>query len=300
MIMNDRRTLHRPRLLTRRPHGISLLPLLIALLAMQIATSSGQEPSNDGDKATIDAKVADGWPDATNTGVPEGVTLAPSGDLVISRRGAVISGLDIRGAVDINAPHVTLKNSRIRAARFDVVRIKPELEGVVIKDCEIDGTGTANAGSNGIRGAGTFLRNNIHHVENGISLSGSATVEGNYIHNLLASGDPHYDGIQIDGGVSNVTIRRNTVVNTHSQTSAVMIDNYFGPISNIVVDGNRLIGGGYAVYSDGQFAGGPISGVAFTNNRLGKGRWGYSSFVKNSPVWRNNVDDLTGRNLDSK
>lgn len=297
--MDDRPILSRSRLQPRKPLGVSS-SLLFALLAMQIATSSGQELGSDGRDATVVTRASGEWPDATNTGVPADVTLRPSGDVVISRRGAVISGLDIRGAVDINASHVTLKNSRIRAARFDVVRIKPGLQGVVIQDCEIDGIGTGNAGSNGIRGAGTFLRNNIYHVENGITLSGSATIEGNYIHDLLASGDPHYDGIQIDGGVSNVTIRRNTVVNTHAQTSAVMIDNYFGPISNIVVDDNRLIGGGYSVYSDGQFAGGPISGVSFTNNQLGKGRWGYSSFVKNNPVWRNNVDDVTGRNLDTK
>lgn len=296
--MSDRRAPQRPRFQTRTLLVVTP-SLLSALMAMQIAISSARDGRSDLGTATVSGGAASRWPDATNTGVPSRLKLVPSRDLVITRPGTVISGLNIQGGVDINASHVTLKNSRIRAARFDVIYIQPGLQGVVIQDCEIDGVGTGNAGSSGIRGAGTLLRNNIHHVENGIALNGSATIEGNFVHDLLASGKPHYDGIQIDGGISNVTIRHNTVINAHAQTSAVMINNYDGPVSDIVVDNNRLIGGGYSVYSDGQFAGGTISGVSFTNNRLGKGHWGYSSIVKNDPIWHNNVDDVTGRILGS-
>ena len=73
-----------------------------------------------------------------------------------------------------------------------------------------------------------------------------------------------------------------------------MIDNYFGSVSNVVVDNNILRGGGFTVYSDGQFNGGTISGVKFTNNRLKKGYYGYASIVKNSPTVSGNVDDVTG------
>jgi hypothetical protein len=237
------------------------------------------------------------WPDETNTGVPAGTALKPSGNLTISVPGTVVTNLEIAGSVEINAPGVRLMNSRVRNAGFDVVRIKPGASGVVIQDCEIDGVGTGNDGSNGIHGSGTFLRNNIKNVENGITLDGGATIKDNYIHDLRASGAPHYDGIQIDGGISDVTISHNTVINPHGQTSAIMIDNYFGPIANILVENNRLVGGGYTVYSDGQFRDAPISGVAFVNNRLVKGYWGYHSFVKNAPVWRGNVNDATGRAL---
>jgi hypothetical protein len=239
----------------------------------------------------------DTWPDATNTGVPKGMTLKPNGNLWIHEPGSVVSGFDIQGTVDIDAPNVTLKNSRIRGARYAVVLIKQGTLGVVVEDCEIDGVGSGNDGSSGIQGAGTFRRNNIYHVENGFALNGSSLIEDNYVHDLLASGSPHYDGIQIDGGMSDVTIRHNTIINQYTQTSAVMIDNYFGPISNISVENNVLIGGGYTVYSDAQFNGGPVTGVSFTANRLGKGKWGYGSIVKNTPVWRDNVDNVTGRPL---
>lgn len=282
-------------LLTIRRKTLPLSLFMALAAAFNYFTKTSQAESAT--TLSVTANAEPDWPSERNTGVPAGTALRPAGSLQINEAGAVISGLDVRGAVDINAPRVTLMNSRIRGARFDVVRVAPGTQGVVIQNCEIDGIGTGNDGSNGIRGAGTFRSNNIHHVENGITLDGSATVQDNYIHDLAASGSPHYDGIQIDGNVSDVIISHNTVINSYGQTSAVMIDNYFGPIANIQVDNNRLVGGGYTVYSDGQFRQDPITGVVFTNNRLGKGHWGYMSFVRNKPVWRGNIDDATGRRL---
>ena len=231
-----------------------------------------------------------GWPDATNTGVPAGVTLTPSGDLVITQAGTVISGLDIKGNVYINAPNVTIENCRITDANWAVVQIKSGVTGTVIQNCEINGVGTVE-GSCGISGQGTFIGNNIYNVENGINLTGSSTIEGNYIHDLKAAGSPHYDGIQIDGGVSNVTIHDNTVIAPSGGVSAIMIDNYFGAISNISVDGNLLAGGGFTVYTDAQFNSNPITGVSFTNNHMKSGGYGITNFNKTSPTYTGNVND---------
>jgi hypothetical protein len=51
------------------------------------------------------------------------------------------------------------------------------------------------------------------------------------------------------------------------------------------------------VYSDGRFKGGPITGVRFTGNRLGRGKWGYASISVFDVVWSGNVDDKTGATL---
>lgn len=256
-------------------------------------------PGGDGIIARADERdpmPTSEWPNATNTGVRPNVKLTRSGDVVADQAGATISGLDIEGRVYIKAPNVTLIDSKVTSASFYIVRIEPGVTGTVIKNCEINGVGSGNDGSYGIVGQGTFIANNIYNVENGIGVSGSDTlILDNFIHDLLASGSPHYDGISIDGGNANIVIRRNTVINTHTQTSAVMIDNYFGPVSNIEVDGNLLMGGGYTVYSSAQFNGGTVEGVSFTKNRMGRGRWGYSSIVKNVPVWRENVDNATSR-----
>jgi hypothetical protein len=73
-----------------------------------------------------------------------------------------------------------------------------------------------------------------------------------------------------------------------------MIDNYFGSISNIAVDDNHLAGGGFTVYSDDSFNSNPISGVSFTNNRMGRGQFGYAFIGKAKPAVSGNVDDKTG------
>nr|WP_249797802.1 Ig-like domain-containing protein [Bradyrhizobium sp. 199] len=70
-----------------------------------------------------------------------------------------------------------------------------------------------------------------------------------------------------------------------------MIDNYFGPVSNVVVDNNLLYGGGYNIYSSSQFDGGSVTGVVVTNNHMGGGYWGPTAFTGNSPVYTGNVDD---------
>jgi Ca2+-binding RTX toxin-like protein len=232
------------------------------------------------------------WANASNTGVPAGVTLLPSGGITINTPGAVISGLDINGPVYINANNVTLENCRVTSPNFYIVKVATGVTGAVVQNCDINGLGTGNAGSTGIAGQGTFLNNDIYNVENGIVLQGNNSVlTDNYIHNMKASGSPHYDGIAMDGWVSNATITHNTVINDYNQTSALRIDNYFGPISNIKVDSNLLVGGGYTIYSDGQFKGGSITGVSITNNHVGSGQWGATDFVGNSPTYTGNVND---------
>jgi hypothetical protein len=237
--------------------------------------------------------ASNGFPDATTAGVTAGVPLTVhNGDLIINTPGAVISGLDIRGVVYINAPNVTLVDCKVTVANYCQVRIA-DVTGVTVQNCTIDGVGTNNAGANGIQGTGTFLNNNIFNVENGITVDGRGPtlIQGNYIHDLKASGAPHYDGIQIDGGLSNITITHNTVINTNNQTSAVMIDNYYGSISNVKVDNNLLVGGGYTIYVDGQFGSDPISGVTITNNHMGSGSFGINNFNQTSPTYTGNVND---------
>ncbi|MFB6452970.1 Ig-like domain-containing protein [Bradyrhizobium tunisiense] len=233
------------------------------------------------------------WPDATNTGVSAGVTLTPHyGDLVIDTAGAVISGLDIYGSVFINAPNVTLENCKVTTDAFYAVRVATGVTGAVIQHNEINGVGTGNDGDYGIMGQGTFIANNIYNVENGIGVDGGNTlIQDNYIHDMIASGSPHYDGISIDGKNYDITIRHNTVINDHTQTAAIMIDNYFGPVSNVTVDNNLLYGGGYNIYSSAQFNGGSVTGVSITNNHMGGGYWGPTAFTGNTPVYTGNVND---------
>ena len=244
-----------------------------------------------------------GFPDATDTGVSAGVTLKVyNGTLIINTPGVVISGLDIHGSVIINADNVTLKDCRITTNDFWGVSVggggsSTGGSGCIIENCEINGLGTGT-GATAIVGGGTFLANNIYGFENGIMIDQSNTlVQDNYIHDLKGLGDPHYDGIAMHGGgFSNITIRHNTVINQNTQTSALYITNDFGSITNVIVDNNKLIGGGYTVYSDEKASkSGQITGVQFTNNYLSKGYYGFADITNNTVVWQGNIDLSTSR-----
>ena len=239
---------------------------------------------------------AGAYPEAANTGVPADMNFIPATRFSLDVAGETLSGLDFQGPVTIAAPNVTLRNCRITANGWAALDIRAD--GVTVENCEINGQSTAGIRGISVSGGNVSIRRcNIHHVEDGIYLTETSnlSIENNYIHDLQSDwGEPHFDGIATDGGVSDVLIRGNTVINPHGQTSAVMLSNYFGPISGVLIEGNRLIGGGYTVYADGQFTNSKISGVTFLGNRLGRGFYGYASIQKNSPKWSGNIDDKLG------
>lgn len=220
------------------------------------------------------------------------------GPMTVTTPGAVIDGLNISGALNIAASNVTVTRTRVTASDYFVIRIMDGVTGTKISNVEVNGLGLSGAdGSMGIYGLASVSRSNIYGVENGLAPDSGSVLQDNYVHDLAAPGAAHYDGIQIDGGISNVTISHNTVLNGYDQTSALMIDNGFGPINNISVTNNRLGGGGYTIYSDGQFNNGAITGVSFVNNRLRKGYWGYVVVRNCSVTWTGNVDDTTSQTV---
>ena len=98
----------------------------------------------------------------------------------------------------------------------------------------------------------------------------------------------------LHGGVtSDVTIRHNSVLVADSANSAITM----GTVQNVLVDGNRLSGGGYTIYVDGRFGEGTVSGVSITNNRFGSHTFGNWTFELATPVVSGNVDDVTGKPL---
>src|SRR6201999_950080 len=132
------------------------------------------------------------------------------------------------------------------------------------------------AGGQGIAGQGSFIANNIVNASDGINVQGDNTlIQGNYIHNMAGPNGAHPDGIQADGGFKNLKIIHNTVVNELGDNSSLMLDNDFGPINNVLIDGNQFLGGGYTVYlneysaktlAGTSYVGGPVTNVTFTNN----------------------------------
>lgn len=237
-------------------------------------------------------------PTSATTGVPNGMPLTPSKGMTVTSSGAIIEGLDIRGQVYIQAEHVILKNCKVTYDGYAPIRIEQGLKGVVVQDCTVDGLGMS---SHGITGAGTFLRNDISGVENGINVEANipTVIKGNYIHDLKALEDPHYDGIQVFGDNKNVVIEGNTIINDQPGVSAVFVANTFGSVDNIRVTGNYLAGGGFPLYFSGTYSDAPMTNVVWEDNYVIKGGWGYEYIRADSKgnAPRRNRNILNERNM---
>ncbi|MFT2214425.1 hypothetical protein [Rhizobium giardinii] len=231
-----------------------------------------------------------GLPDATSTGVTAGAAMTVyNGTYYVTEDNANISNLEVHGNIVIDADNVTMSNVKLVSnTPWHALRVMDDATDFTLQDSEIDGGGST---VNAIYGAGTFLRNDLHDVDNGINVIGPSEIRDNYIHNLRGGADAHYDGIEVNGG-HDIDIIHNTIVNDHGQTSAVMLDNYFGGLSNITIDGNRLVGGGYTVYLDGRFGGGTVddASIKITNNQIGGGSYGDFALYGHNPVVHGNVD----------
>ncbi|KQT91973.1 hypothetical protein ASG49_08245 [Marmoricola sp. Leaf446] len=272
-------------------------PAVPAAVTVLVLAVSGCTPGSSRADAPRDRpSTALGGP--TTTGVPAGTTLEPSGSIVVDTPGQVVRGLEVRGVVTIEASDVTVEDTRVIADGYFAITVADDVDGVVIRDSEIDGRGrSGSAGSAGIVGGSPLLeRLDIHGVENGVVPGSGTVLRQSWVHDLVAPGDPHYDGVQMDGGQTDVVVERSTIdLSDRGQTAAVMINNLSGPISRVRVRDNVLLGGGYTVYADGQFSSSPIEDVEITGNRLLRGTYGYAAITRARPTWVDNTDLRTGR-----
>jgi len=249
--------------------------------------------------APTPAPAPTAFPDASNTG-PNGTLAKFTGTKNSTKDGEVIENIDITGNVYITHANVTLRNFKLTATTpYHAIHVDDRHGGknVIIEDGEINGQGCVN----GILAQGTFRRLNIHDIDNGINTWGSASeptvVADNYIHDFRGTvPDSHFDGIEINGG-TDIQIVHNTIILTTGQTSAVMLNNYFSGLARIKVDNNYLSGGGYTVYCDPRHSTSPVDGatISITNNKMGKGQYGYWALYESGAKTSGNVDAVTGQ-----
>jgi hypothetical protein len=115
----------------------------------------------------------------------------------------------------------------------------------------------------------------------------------------------HNDVIQSTNAIY-VRILHNRLENQHTQTSCILLKADIGPISDVIVDGNLMNGGGYTFYwYDANYK---ITNGKVTNNRFmrqqGGGFWpkggyyGTQAFQATTmPSWSGNVWDDTGATI---
>jgi hypothetical protein len=294
--------MHRVRRLRRSV--IALPAVVAAVIGCQLAFPTRGASESGLPEAGLDTETgvpfgdaqtgdAGGLPNANNTGVPPGTSLTPSGSLELATAHEVVEGREIDGSVHVAANDVTLRRCKVKGNDTVLIRIEPNVTGCLIEDCEIYGNGGQEIIA--VLGPATIVRSNIHTVEVAFTFGGSATIKDSFIWGL-ANGKS-YHGVKIDGDAHDVNVLHNNIT-SRDPTAAVMIDNLFGAVTNVMVDGNRLVGGTFTLYSDASQSSALIRGVTISNNRFGRGAGGYVAINKNDVVQFGNVDDATGAALE--
>ncbi|MEZ0071483.1 DUF4082 domain-containing protein [Planotetraspora sp. GP83] len=242
-----------------------------------------------------------GFPDEGSAGPPSGTVFKSYKGGELRQNGAVLDGVVLTDGLDVYADNVTIRNCKIVASGEWGVQLRNGHTNLVVDHCEIAGDGRhqlAVAVKNIGDGDITIRGNDIHDATDAIN-TGRGTIEGNYIHDLRAFSGDHVDGIQTEGssGSQPLVIKNNTILNPVDQTSAIMLATSLGPVTNVLIQGNLIGGGGYCFYGGGDKAGSSRNVVVrdnvFSRSIFSKcGTYGpvaYFDVKGPGNVWQNNV-----------
>ncbi len=203
-----------------------------------------------------------GYPDPTNTGVPAGTTLTPSGNINVTTAGTMIKNLDVTGSINIAANNVTVENTRVTlngsgcgptntCGNYEI-RINEGVTGTVIKDTELrTASGTTcehdirNTSGPGLK----IIRVYMHGCDS--NLYGGATMTDSYGIAKLAISSDHVENIYFDD--TSFTAIHDTLLNPISQTAVIFGNSNGGTDTTncrnqLTVKNSLLGGGGYSLY----------------------------------------------------
>jgi hypothetical protein len=231
-----------------------------------------------------------GFPDATNTGPPVGMTLKtvpgqvssgpgwyydPSGWVEVDGNGAVLSGLYIPCNVNVTASNVIIEDDAIVVSGQQAGVSLRHTSTVTIEDSDIyspyAGADRLMTGIKDVYGDSTGLQilgDNIWHTATGVQVE-SGLIQNSYIHDPGYRSGDHTNGITSNGGrTALLTVRHNTIFIDRSQTDAIGLFEDFGVQANRVITNNLLAGGGYTIYA-GQNPGQQTAyNIQITNNQI--------------------------------
>lgn len=203
---------------------------------------------------------ASGFPTAATTGVPAGVSLTVhEGDLVVTKANTVIDGVEVRGIIDIKAPGVVIKNSRIvggsTARSIGLVTNVNSGQPFTIQDSEIYAA-KEDPAWNGLVGSNfTALRMDIHTVVDPVRVLGNnVVVRDSWLHDNshwekdpLRGGTPsHDDSVQIEGGAS-IVLEGNRMEGATNAAVQITQNSSIAKLGTITIRENYLQDGGCTV-----------------------------------------------------
>lgn len=239
--------------------------------------AADKPPADEGPAAPTPARTEGGPSAPSGVGLPAGIVLRPSSGLVASTPGQIVEGLDIRGTVEVTAPGVTIRNSRLTGSGEHYgVLVAPggsvEIDHVVIR---------GDYRSAGFRGAGLTIRNSelVGLSNDGGKLENDNVVADNLFHAFAPSPGAHSDALQMETPAGNVRVTGNTILMPgrgspalENVTGALFIvpelASSYGPRAPgpVIVSGNTLGGGNHTTHFDS--ADFPLTELQVTGNRF--------------------------------
>ena len=233
------------------------------------------------------------WPNASNTGVPAGITLTlVNGDVTLTTDGQVFDGYDVSGKVYVQANNVKISRSRIRNGIQ--IRDWEGYSGLQVSDSELGPT-TGSGGDDGIAFSSySCLRCNIHNFSDGGKINGNVLIQDSYLHDLWQLSGDHNDGLQNYAGSGDLTLRHNTIDGHPTNTSdfgnaAIFSADY--PTGTITVDNNLLSGGQFTLQALDNAT------YVVTNNHFVRNSYIYGTHrytCSSCVTWSGNVFDDNG------
>ena len=231
-------------------------------------------------------------PGPSNTGVPAGTVLTPSGSIKVTTDDAVIENLDVTGSITVLADNVTIRNVRLTSDDYYPIRYFDNNNvGLLVEDSEIIGL------SGDVTSAIAFAhytarRLNIHGMADGFKADADVLIEDCWIHDLSNGPSEHNDGVQSTGG-KGVTIRHNDI--SGASNAAVQTGDEGGVATeDLTIQCNWLSGGGYTLNIRGTGDTRPVN-TRVIDNRFGRDAvYGPWTLDDPSPTVTGNVWDDDG------
>jgi hypothetical protein len=203
-----------------------------------------------------------GYPDPTNTGVPPGTTLTPSGSIVVNQPGTTVRSVDVTGTIQILASNVTIEDSRVTQTSTCgptsscgnyAIAIAPGLTGVRIAQVETRTTPGATCEQD-IRNTGaavTIEATYMHACDGNIYAAGPTVLKDSYgVAKIEISAD-HIENIYFNE--TSFSAVHDTLLNPVNQTAVIFGNSGGGTdVTNcsnqLTVQESLLAGGGYSLY----------------------------------------------------
>lgn len=180
-----------------------------------------------------------------------------------------------RTTIAVNGGVVTFRNCRFKGDQWANVINIPEnflANQLRFEYCDFQGS------VNGLAGANLYIYRCVFTGwDNAVNFWGPGDLVECFIHSPKDNaGSAHFDGIECNGG-GNINILRSWVENPFNQTAALMFNNEFGALHDILVEGNYLAGGGYTIYFDTSKANRATTNCRVINNTIRSGSAGHAA-----------------------